>query len=406
MLTTAMVGASCAVRLGALPLAPVAPTAERPGVVAHRGVALEAPENTLPAIAKAIELGCALAEIDLRYTRDGAVVLLHDATLDRTTDATGSLALRTLAELRAVDAGARKGDAFRGTRIPTLEEAIALARARIQLYLDLKEPDPLPVVRLVERLEARSMVFYRPYSYTALRQILAEAPASRVLVDLGDWLQAPGQLDLLRRTLPTAAVSSDWRNWEPRAVSEARGVGLTTFVNVLGPADTPENLRAAVGLGFDFIQTDHPRRLLEILRPGHAARQNPPARGETVSWPPSSATRAGLLTVRGLEGDRRAAVFDALLALPKALGEPHAHAGLGIRKLHASGIWEARVGLDLRLVFALQPDLLTVARGPSPSPRPRGGPSPRASRRPASGPRRAGALRRGRSGGGTCGSRP
>lgn len=47
---------------------------------------------------------------------------------------------------------------------------------------------------------------------------------------------------------------------------------LTTFVNVLGPADTPENLRAAVALGFDFIQTDHPRRLLEILRPGHAAR--------------------------------------------------------------------------------------------------------------------------------------
>jgi mRNA-degrading endonuclease YafQ of YafQ-DinJ toxin-antitoxin module len=64
--------------------------------------------------------------------------------------------------------------------------------------------------------------------------------------------------------------------------------------------------------------------------------------------------------VGGLEQDRRAAVFDALLALPRALGEPHAHAGLGIRKLHASGIWEARVGLDLGLVFALQPDLLTL----------------------------------------------
>ncbi|HEX9189906.1 MAG TPA: hypothetical protein VGB87_22710 [Vicinamibacteria bacterium] len=63
--------------------------------------------------------------------------------------------------------------------------------------------------------------------------------------------------------------------------------------------------------------------------------------------------------VRELEDDRRPAVFDAVLALPRALGDPHAHAGLGIRKLHASGIWEARVGLDLRMVFALQPDLVT-----------------------------------------------
>ncbi len=65
-------------------------------------------------------------------------------------------------------------------------------------------------------------------------------------------------------------------------------------------------------------------------------------------------------SVRGLDDDRRAAVFDALLALPRVLGDPHAHAGLGVRKLHASGIWEARLGLDLRMVFALQPDLVTL----------------------------------------------
>lgn len=66
--------------------------------------------------------------------------------------------------------------------------------------------------------------------------------------------------------------------------------------------------------------------------------------------------------VRGLETERRAAVFEAILALPGALEEPHRHAGLGLRKLHASGIWEARVGLGLRLVFALEPGLLTLVR--------------------------------------------
>jgi mRNA-degrading endonuclease YafQ of YafQ-DinJ toxin-antitoxin module len=64
----------------------------------------------------------------------------------------------------------------------------------------------------------------------------------------------------------------------------------------------------------------------------------------------------------GLAGDQRAALFEAILALPRALGRPHLHQGLGIRKLHGSGIWEARVGLGLRLVFALEPDRMTLVR--------------------------------------------
>jgi glycerophosphoryl diester phosphodiesterase len=253
--------------IAAFPLA-FAEAAGRPGVIAHRGVAAEAPENTLPAIAKAIELGCAMAEVDVRHTSDGELVLVHDETLDRTTDGTGRVAARTLAEVRRLDAGRSAGEAFRGTRVPTLEEAIALARGKIQLYLDLKERDPRPVVRAVEKLEARGLVFYRPYTYTALQQILAESPSSRVLVDLGDWTQAPSFLTAVRGSFPTAFVSSDWANWTPPAVAEARKQGLTTLVNVLGAVDTPETLRRAVELGFDYIQTDHPRQLLEILRQG------------------------------------------------------------------------------------------------------------------------------------------
>jgi glycerophosphoryl diester phosphodiesterase len=257
--------------LAALPLSvPAAPAADarRPGVIAHRGVVSDAPENTLPAIAKAIEMGCAMAEIDLRYAADGEVVLLHDPSLERTTNGRGPVAAKTLAELRELDAGAWYGASFRGTRIPTFKEAVDLARGRIQLYLDLKERDPLPVVRAVEELKARSFVFYRPYSYAAVRQILAESPSSRLLIDLGDWAQAPPFLQMLRREFPTASVSSDWANWTPSAVAEARKAGLSTLVNVLGAADTPENLRRAVELGFDYIQTDHPRELLEILRTG------------------------------------------------------------------------------------------------------------------------------------------
>lgn len=66
--------------------------------------------------------------------------------------------------------------------------------------------------------------------------------------------------------------------------------------------------------------------------------------------------------VRELDDEQRRAVFDVILTLPRAMGDPHVHAGLGIRKIHRSGIWEARVGLGLRLVFGLQPDMLALVR--------------------------------------------
>lgn len=69
--------------------------------------------------------------------------------------------------------------------------------------------------------------------------------------------------------------------------------------------------------------------------------------------------------LRALEAEQRALILETILALPGVLGEPHRHAGLGVRKLHASGIWEARVGLGLRIVFSLEPGFLTLVRAGS-----------------------------------------
>ena len=66
--------------------------------------------------------------------------------------------------------------------------------------------------------------------------------------------------------------------------------------------------------------------------------------------------------VRGLSPEERAGVFEVILSLPRALGAPHVHSGLGLRKIHRSGIWEARLGLGLRLVFTLEPAVLTLVR--------------------------------------------
>jgi glycerophosphoryl diester phosphodiesterase len=99
---------------------------ERCRVVGHRGAAGRAPENTRAAFRLGWELGADMAELDVRLTADGHPVVLHDATLDRTTNGTGPVAERTLAEIQALDAGARFGPAFAGESVPTLMEALVV----------------------------------------------------------------------------------------------------------------------------------------------------------------------------------------------------------------------------------------------------------------------------------------
>src|SRR5262245_47593699 len=244
----------------------VRPVMVQTKIVAHRGAVFEAPENTLPAIEHAISLGSAFAEIDLRYTADGEIVLMHDETVDRTTNGSGRVSSMKLANILELDAGVKKSREFAGTKVPTLREVIEKTRGRIQLYLDLKESDPMPVVHLVKQLNAGSTVYFRPYSHRAMRSIIETDPALRVLFDLEDWIQFPGLLPILRRTYPTAALSSGIQNWTPELLAEARSVGLPAFVNVLGGDDTPENLQRALDLRFDYIQTDHEGQLKDLLR--------------------------------------------------------------------------------------------------------------------------------------------
>ena len=111
-----------------------------PLVIAHRGDSAHRPENTLAAFASALEIGAAIAEFDVHLTRDGEVVVIHDATLDRTTNGHGAVRDLTLAEIRRVSAGypARFGSTHPGERVPTLGEVLGLLRERAQAMIEIK----------------------------------------------------------------------------------------------------------------------------------------------------------------------------------------------------------------------------------------------------------------------------
>lgn len=108
------------------------------GVCAHRGASDTHPENTLAAFREAILLGAQMIEFDVALTKDGTLVLMHDATVDRTTDGNGPVSDLTLAELQKLDAGQWKGKKFKGERVPTLQEALDMMPENIWLNVHLK----------------------------------------------------------------------------------------------------------------------------------------------------------------------------------------------------------------------------------------------------------------------------
>lgn len=107
-------------------------------VAAHRGWSAKYPENTMEAFRAAAELGVDQIETDVRVTKDGELVLMHDATVDRTTDGTGLVREKTLAEIRRLDAGIKKGAEFAGCRVPTLKEFLDYMASLPEMTIDFE----------------------------------------------------------------------------------------------------------------------------------------------------------------------------------------------------------------------------------------------------------------------------
>ena len=115
-------------------------------VTAHRGASYVAPENTMAAMVAAVEAGAEFAELDVSLSRDGEVVLMHDRTLDRTTNGTGEVGEYSLEELRGLEAGGWFSQVFTGEPIPTLREVIRFAKGQLKLNIEIKNSQEEPTI--------------------------------------------------------------------------------------------------------------------------------------------------------------------------------------------------------------------------------------------------------------------
>lgn len=239
-------------------------------VVAHRGVHDGIPENTLAAYRKAIELGADFVEIDLRETRDGHLVSIHNHTVDAyTSDADGPVHQFTLAELRALDIGSRIGPEWAGERIPTFEEILALCRGRVGIYLDLKQGSVDKMAALVRQYEMTHDVLWYASS-THLRQLRTLCPECIIMPDPGAEQNLPRILD----AFAPGVVASVWRHISESFIRACHASGALVIVDDGGP----ETWDSLLAWGVDGIQTDHVADLIDYLsarRPLRAPSDKP-----------------------------------------------------------------------------------------------------------------------------------
>jgi glycerophosphoryl diester phosphodiesterase len=257
-----------------------------PQMVAHRGGAGLAPENTLAAFRSAVsEWGADMLEMDVRLSADGHVMVIHDATVDRTTNGTGSVAEMTLDELRELDAGYRFVDldganAFRGrgVGVPTFEEVLeacpgvwlnveakdeAVARPLVDIILRRGEEHRVLVA--AERESRRRHVRDYPGPWGASRRdcirflLLHRLPGGSAYTPRVDAFQVPERYRGLRVLTP-------------RLVKEAHRRNIPVHVWTV---DDPQDMRRLLAWGVDAIQTDRPDLLSEVLV-AEAGRPLPP----------------------------------------------------------------------------------------------------------------------------------
>ncbi|MFU8817034.1 MAG: glycerophosphodiester phosphodiesterase [Pseudomonadales bacterium] len=228
-------------------------------VSAHRGSSMKAPENTLAAIAQAIEDGADYVELDVRQTADGQLVLLHDRDLLRVANVPLDIWNVTFEEIRNLDVGGWFAPEFSGERVPTLEQAVALLRGRAQLYLEIKTSARTPdltgnVVRELQRLDFVDQTLVAALDFEVLREARAMQPGLRTSLLVHTAIGQPETLPVDAVALRDALVTEDRLR---RLRRHDRQVHVWT-VN-----DRRQAARL-MDLGVDNIITDRPDMVVEL----------------------------------------------------------------------------------------------------------------------------------------------
>lgn len=232
---------------------------------AHRGASAECPENTLLSFQRALEIGVDALELDVHLTRDGTLIVMHDPTLDRTTNGTGSIATTDLADIRQLDAG-------QGQKVPLLTEIFDLVRDRsTHLCIEVKGETEAAglviaeaIVHAVEDADFLGRVIVTSFSSAALRRVRALQPALATMLDPSpqDGTLSPRQICAQALRAGANCLSFDWQFVTPAVAAEARLAGLALWP---WAPNEPNEILTMLRLGVPGLMVDRPDILNKVL---------------------------------------------------------------------------------------------------------------------------------------------
>ncbi|OPX19621.1 MAG: hypothetical protein BZ151_08280 [Desulfobacca sp. 4484_104] len=223
-------------------------------IMGHRGAPAYEPENTLRSVRRALEMGVEAVEIDVQLSRDGRLAVIHDETVDRTTNGTGRVRDLTWEELRRLDAG-------QGERIPALEEIVESVRGRVHLVVELKQPEAVTALAQFFQEhalfdDAHAISFWHP-AVKALRQLEPRIKTGVLLVG------HPVDPVALARAADAEALVLNFAFVNRELVHTAKAAGLMVFIwNI----DTIELLKPFLELELDGIGSNRPDVLIDYIK--------------------------------------------------------------------------------------------------------------------------------------------
>jgi len=241
-------------------------------VIAHRGASAYAPENTLPAFVKAVEMEAEMIELDVLISKDKVPVVFHDAKLGKKSNGSGLVSDYTLSELKKLDAGSWFSEEFAGTKIPTLDEALKYAKNKISVNIEIKteavtdQYDGGVVqksIELVKKHGLQQYVIFSSFDYRAIKQIKTHAPeisAALLYEENQSDKKSPSQLTAEYKT---DAFNCSYRQLSKKWMKSLKKSGIPVFVYTVNEEKRMEKL---IRQGVTGIFSDKPDLLKTVAQ--------------------------------------------------------------------------------------------------------------------------------------------
>ena len=229
-------------------------------VIAHRGNHVNVPENTLASYKLAIKAGADYVEMDLRTTKDGHLVVLHDSKVDRTTNGQGKISDMTLDEVKKLKVF---NENWKAHRIPEFQEVLLACKGKINIYLDFKEADVAQTWKLIEEAGMKhQVVIYlnKKEQYAEWKKIAPQVP---LMTSLPEEMNNEKGLRFFLKEMKINVLDNIS---DPALVKLANELGVAVWLDVQGPKEGAVSWNEALKKGVNGLQTDKPAELVEYLK--------------------------------------------------------------------------------------------------------------------------------------------